>query len=624
MHKFFALISVLWAGLALAAPGPVEGVDGLIVHLRSSPQAATLGGGRRVRPMASRTVQVLSARAGMALEEDRVLALGGHRLRLARRQSLAEAEQLAARLRTQADVLYAEPDYRRYPQRVPVDSRFNDQWYLLDRSAIVGGAGLEPAWNISTGNQVVVAVLDSGTTPHSELQAAWLPGYDFISNSTTARDGNGRDADPSDEGDYTAAGECGSGSEASTSTWHGTAVAGVIGAAGNNGLGTTGIDWAARLLPVRVLGACGGDTSDIVTAMGWAVGEHVDGIPDNPNPAQVLNLSLSGEGGCSFTEQLAISRLRAAGKLVVVSAGNDAGLSANMQAPGNCVGVINVAATNRGGSRASYSSVGSSVTLSAPGGDSALFTVGGIVTTTNMGLTTLSNEGYAEYVGTSFSAPVVSGVIALMRGLDASLSADEVVSILQATAAPFVGNSCTTALCGAGIVDAASAMAEVQLRQATLTPASWSPSVVASAGSTQLFQLSYPVAPGQPALRLGTVGLDGANAANFTVIADSCSGVDLVPGAFCTVQVQASGAGLWNGTFSANLVVAHRDTGRRQWRYPLTLTVTGSSVAPPATGGGGGGGVLSPLALLAVLVLLTTRTRRVRLARAGNVLPPRR
>lgn len=612
MRAILLVIIGLWAGLALAAPRPIDSVDGLIVHLRTAPQAAAVDKARRVGPMAVRTLQALSARAGVTLQADRVLATGGHRLRLPQRQSVATAEQLAARLREQAEVLYAEPDYRRYPQRVPNDTSFDQQWYLLDRSAVIGGAGLEPAWNISTGNRVVVAVLDSGITPHSELNAAWLPGYDFISDSAMARDGNGRDADPSDLGDYTVAGECGSDSEASTSTWHGTAVAGVIGAAGNNGAGTTGIDWAAQILPVRVLGACGGATSDIVDAMNWAAGETVAGAPNNPNPAQVLNLSLSGEGGCSFTEQLAISRLRAAGKLVVVAAGNDPGLSANTQAPGNCTGVINVAATTRGGGRASYSSVGSSVTLSAPGGDDVFFGVGGIYTTTNTGLTTVGNEGYGEFFGTSFSAPVVSGVIALMRGLNANLSADDVVAILQGTAAPFVGSSCTTALCGTGIVDAASALAEVQMRQTTLAPASWTANVVASGTTQQLFTFSNQAAAGQPALRLGAVSIDGAQAANYSVIADSCSDADLVPGAACSVQLQANGAGLWNGNFTANLVLSHRDTPRRQWRYPLTLTVTGSSIAPPvpASGGGGGGGAPAPLTWLGLGSLLWFRRRR--------------
>lgn len=626
MRAILLVMAWLWAGLALAASGPVERVDGLIVHLRTAPQAAVQGAGRRLGPLAARTLQALSVRAGMTLREGRALAVGGHRLRLPLRQTVAEAEQLAAQLRAQPDVLYAEPDYRRYPQRVPNDTSFDKQWYLLDRSVVVGGAGLEPAWNISTGNRAVVAVLDSGTTPHSELQAAWLPGYDFISDNTKARDGNGRDADPTDEGDYTVAGECNTGSNASASTWHGTAVAGVIGAAGHNGAGTTGIDWAARVLSVRVLGACGGDTSDIVDAMLWAAGEHVDGVPDNPNPAQVLNLSLSGEGGCSFTEQVAISRLRAAGKLAVVAAGNDPGLSANMQAPGNCTGVINVAATGRGGGRASYSSVGSSVTLSAPGGDGAL-TVGGIFTTTNTGQTTVANEGFDDYMGTSFSAPVVSGVIALMRGLNANLSADEVVGILQTTAAPFVDSSCTTALCGAGIVDAATALAEVQMRQTALAPSSWTAAVIASATTQQLFSFSNQADSSQPTLRLGAVGLDGANAGNFTVLADTCSGADLVPGASCSVQVQASGVGLWNGSFSANLVLSHRDTPRRQWRYPLTLNVTGSSIAPPPppppARGGGGGGALAPLLWLGLGTLLTTRTRREPPACAGS-LPPRR
>src|SRR5439155_26204113 len=160
----------------------------------------------------------------------------------------------------------------------------------------------EGAWDTTSGAGVTVAVLDTGITPHSDLTGNVIAGYDFISDPPTARDGDGRDPNPNDEGDWFNAGECGS-TTPETSSWHGTHVAGTIGALTDNGVGVAGIARNARIEPVRVLGKCGGFTSDIADAITWASGGRVSRVPRNPNPAKVINMSLGGSGACGRTFQ---------------------------------------------------------------------------------------------------------------------------------------------------------------------------------------------------------------------------------------------------------------------------------------------------------------------------------
>lgn len=368
--------------------------------------------------------------------------------------SQKEAAEIARRIAANPEILSAEPDRRRYPAAVvPNDPDYSRQWNLFDDA---GGIRMPEGWGITTGSSAVtIALLDTGILEHRDLNPARIEnGYDFISDPDTANDGDGRDPDPTDAGDAVETDECGPGSPAGASSWHGLMVAGIMVAESDNGVDIAGIDFAANLLPVRVLGKCGGLVSDIVDGIRWSAGLPVDGVPDNPSPAKVVNLSLSGEGNCSSSEQRAIDDVVNAGAVVVVAAGNE-NEDVAKKSPANCDNVVVVGATNRSGSRASYANFGEQIDLSAPGGESG------------DGLLTLSNDGRRDAgadivgfsIGTSYTTAQASAVAALMFSLDAGLTPDMIEGLLTRTARIFPDASCTANACGSGILDAAAALA---------------------------------------------------------------------------------------------------------------------------------------------------------------------
>jgi serine protease len=374
------------------------------------------------------------------------------------------------------EVEYAEPDYIKRATFVPNDPSYPAQWHYYEAEGINAPA----AWDITTGSAAIkVGVIDTGITDHPDLAGRWVGGYDFITNVTTANDGNGRDSDPHDPGDWEPANACGPGSPPFNSSWHGTHVAGTIGAASNNGLGVAGINWVSQIVPVRVLGRCGGSTSDIADAMRWAAGLAVAGVPANANPVKVMNLSLGGSGPCGATFQNAINAVNAAGAIVVVAAGNSNANASNFS-PANCIGVVTVAATDRGGNRTFYSNFGSVVEISAPGGETNTNSPSpapqnGVLSTLNTGLTVPASPNYVYYQGTSMAAPHIAGVLSLMVSLDPSLDFTEALQILQSTARDFSpGSTCNTSSCGAGVADAAAALNAI-LNPVTPTPTATGP-----------------------------------------------------------------------------------------------------------------------------------------------------
>ncbi|MFI7575431.1 S8 family peptidase [Micromonospora sp. NPDC049497] len=402
----------------------------------------------------------LGGRFGINLTEVRQLATGAHVVRASGRTT-----GLLRALALRGDVEYAEPDTPMYALSTPNDPSYPQQWHYYEAT---GGINAPTAWDTAAGTGVVVAVLDTGRTAHPDLDANTVAGYDFISTSTNSRDGNGRDANPQDEGDWNATdGECGLGSKAKNSSWHGTHVAGTIAAVSNNGVGVAGVAPNARVQHVRVLGKCGGSTSDIADAIVWASGGSVRGIPANPTPAKVINMSLGGSGACSRTYQSAITSAVRRGATVVVSAGNS-NANASGFSPASCADVVTVGALDREGNRAFYSNYGTAVDVSAPGGEVRRETdpagtkttpENGVLSTMNAGTTTPGSASYTAYMGTSMSAPHVAGIAALMLGKRPTLTPSGVESALKANARAIPG-TCSGG-CGAGLVDAAATVGAV-------------------------------------------------------------------------------------------------------------------------------------------------------------------
>ncbi|MFJ4776837.1 S8 family serine peptidase [Streptomyces sp. NPDC088762] len=447
------------AAPAASVATPAAPVQNLIVGYKASATEASSNTAAAVDAAAK------GKKAGKKTTFDRRLGTGAALVSLGGTTAPAEAANVMAQFKADPDVAYVEPDTRAYAMAVtPNDTEYAKQWDLFEPTA---GMNVPAAWDKSTGSGVTVAVIDTGYVAHSDVAPNVVAGYDFISDSTAARDGNGRDSNPADQGDWSAAGECGTGSTASNSSWHGTHVAGTIAAATNNGKGVAGIAYNAKIQPVRVLGKCGGMTSDIVDAITWASGGSVAGVPANATPAKVINMSLGGSGACGTSYQNAINGAVARGTTVVVAAGNS-NSDASGFSPASCANVVNVASTNRTGDRSFYSNYGSIIDIAAPGGETrrATDTPGtittpenGILSTLNSGTTTPGAEIYKPYQGTSMAAPHVAGLAALLSAAKPTLTPAQIESAIKANARPLAG-TCTGG-CGAGLADAAATVTAV-------------------------------------------------------------------------------------------------------------------------------------------------------------------
>ena len=340
---------------------------------------------------------------------------------------------------------------------VPNDPYFSEQWDMTSRSY---GINATNAWSQSTGKGITVAVIDTGIlTNHPDMEGQLLPGYDFISDAERARDNDGYDADPSDEGDWAEPGVCPSRSGASkgqSSSWHGSHVAGTIAAHTNNNGGVAGVAPDTKIVPIRVLGRCGSTSADTIDAITWASGGEVNGVPVNKNPARIINMSMGGPGTCPRFYQKTINAAVARGAVIVAAAGNE-DQDASKVAPARCENVVTVGASTNNGVRSPFSNYGASVDISAPGGDMDVET--GILSLTDKSTTAPQDSTYATMVGTSQAAPHVAGTIALMLAANPDLKTEEIVTILQDTATTMAG--CDRDSCGAGIVNAASAVSQV-------------------------------------------------------------------------------------------------------------------------------------------------------------------
>ena len=392
---------------------------------------------------------------GLELRPVRSLALGGSNLQLyrsSRPESLDQAATLALvdALRARPDVVSAYPNWILHSFKVPNDEGYPLQWHYE-------AMNLPAAWDVEDGTSrsVRVAVLDTGAVGHPDLIDNLVGGYDFVTDPQSANDGDGRDPDPFDaEGD----------------TYHGTHVAGTIAAQTNNGDGVSGVNWGAKIVPVRVLGVGGGTFTDILDGVAWAAGRSVPDVPANPNPVSVINLSLGGDIGqpCPDEVNQFFESLAAEGTIVVAAAGNENVDAANT-IPASCSGLITVGATGPLNTRAPYSNYGAAVDVMATGGDSNFsFTADGREYPAGVLSTIAEQDGnrlvasYAFYDGTSMASPHIAGIVALMLAKNPGLSFNEVLTRLQGAATPLTAEACerpSGADCGAGLVDAAAALA---------------------------------------------------------------------------------------------------------------------------------------------------------------------
>jgi serine protease len=387
----------------------------------------------------STVTQLVSQATGQALTHMGSTGTGAQIFVLEENLPLEDVQGIAHEIEASPTVEYAEPDKRFFPFYTPSDPRYSEQWHYYEPTA---GVRLPEAWDTTTGEDIIVAVIDSGYTDHADLvDNLQLPGMDLIEDTSISNDGNGRDQDAHDPGDWSPM--CGW----NESSWHGTHTAGTVAATGDNGIGVIGVAFNARVLPVRVLGTCGGWLSDIADGIIWAAGGNLSGVPANQTPAQVLNLSIGGySNNCSRYMQDAIDTARQLNSTLIVAAGND-NRNASGTVPANCQGVITVAATDRNGDRANFSNYGSVVDIAAPGVE--------VLSTLNTGSTTPESDTYVYYDGTSMATPHVSGVAALLYAIKPEITPSEVEQTLKNTARSFPG---TCYGCGDGLLDAAAAV----------------------------------------------------------------------------------------------------------------------------------------------------------------------
>ncbi len=637
-----ALVLLMSTGLAQAAEKTIQRVAGI----RAAAADVDDDGNARV---------IVKYRQGSSLAQSRQGAQRlGRQLQLtlqdghvlgARSQSLRArdmgAKALAARLAADPDVEWAVPVRRKTVQAVlPNDPLFADnqvsttpvvgQWYLRAPDAtLVSAVNAVGAWAITLGSaNITVAVLDTGVRDdHPDLAGKLHPGYDFVRAGAAANDGDGRDADANDPGDWsTATDSCG----ASNSSWHGTQVAGLIGAATDNGIGIAGTARNTMVLPVRVLGRCGGFDDDIIAGMRWAGGlanaagctaASAVAADCNPHPARVLNLSLGSSGTCSPAYQQAFAELNAAGVVVVVASGNDAGRAVNE--PANCIGALAVAGVRHAGTKVGYSNLGPQIAVAAPAGNcvnlngNCLYP---LVTTLNAGTTTpgasVYSSGSDPSLGTSFATPIVAASAALMLAVDGALTPAQVKSTLQGTARAFPSTGaqepgtvacrapdttdqiecyCTTSTCGAGLLDAAAAVAAVQAAPTAVisvsTAAPTAGTAVSLSGSGSSASSGRTITGYQWALTSGAglASFVGATDGNAASLATSAAG---------TVVVQLTVTDSTGAVRSSSQTITVAAA-------PVVV-VTPPTPTTPSSGGGGGGAVGGGwlLGLLAAVLLL--------------------
>ena len=414
------------------------------------------------------------------------------------------------------------------------------------------------------------------------------------------------------------------------SSWHGTSTASLVGAATNNSIGMAGTAPGVRVLPLRVLGKCFGRDSDIQAAMRYAADIAVDGVPANPTPAKVINLSLGGNEACSAAYQATVDEVLARGVVVVAAAGNSAGEPVG--SPASCNGVLAVAAVRHAGTKVGFSDLGAQIAIAAPGGNCV--NIGAnqpclypILAALNSGFTVPQNsvwsDSYDITVGTSFAAPLVAGVVGLMFSHQPMLTVAQVRTALQATARPFPSTGADNGpgdptpvtncvapragvqqpqcycpnpgaasypLCGAGMLDAGAAL---NAAGATLAAIDSAPAAPVAGTSVTLNSSRSLAAPGTTIVAWNWSIVSGGGIVSAFSSSTNAATAALTPTAAGTAVVRLSVTDSAGGSATTT----------------HTLVVSAAPSSPPPGNGGGGGGALSGLwlALLALAVAALAR-----------------
>jgi serine protease len=606
----------------------------------------------------SARVRGLATRVGKRLAAGRMVGGGMSVVQLEQALPAADVGALLSALRADPDVEFAEPDRRMKIQAVtPNDPLFSGQWYLQsDQPAAIRANG---AWEVTRGGSspavasVVVAVLDTGVRlDHPDLQGKLLQGYDFVSgtassNFAVANDGNGWDTDPTDPGDFISASDlsstvfknnkCGGGvnqDQPTPSTWHGTRVSGMLAANTDNAVGIAGAGFNIRVLPVRVLGKCGGFESDVIAGMYWAAGlvipppllQQTD-LPNNATPAQVINMSLGADGACGAGYATAVRDITAHGVLVVASAGNE---GQAVGTPASCAGALAVAGVRHIGTKVGYSNLGPEVGIAAPAGncvnvgpnEPCLFSLDTITNDggTAPGANAYTNRFSTATFGTSFASPLAAATAGLMKAVHPALTPAMLISRIRSSARAFPTSSdstpqppscqlptiaalqaaeciCTTAVCGAGLLNAEGAV-NTALRPAVFAEFN---GVLAAGRSVSLDGSRTSVAQGRSIASFAWTVVSTSNGATVPSVANSNL-------AIANVTLPTQGTVVFRLTVTDN--VGASDFAE------LTATVAGvagtggSTSPPPATSSGGGGTMQFWLLLLGATLLASQYVKR--------------
>jgi len=622
----------------------------IIVKLRAVNAAPLPAASARAR------VEDLATRAGLALQGARSITDRLHVVQVATGEPGGTPEELLAKLRADPEVQYAEVDQRRYVHSTPNDTLYSEQWYLMPSSAVTPSAiDAQTAWNTTTGpTGLVIADIDTGVRfEHPDLLSVanggrLLPGHCFIHDAFVANNNSCPGADASDPGDWVTGAdlskaECSNQTQPQVSSWHGTRVAGMLGALTNNALGIAGVTWNPLILPVRALGVCGGSDSDIISGMLWAAGITVSGAPTNSTPARIINLSLGGTGACPQSYQDAIEQITALGVLIVASAGNEGG---PLDTPANCPGVAGVAGLRHAGTKVGFSSLGPAVALGAPAGncvntganEPCLYT---LTTATNLGTTSPGTNDYTGYyycdpstgsnvncqiganqyrtynLGTSFAAPQVAGIGALMLAVNIKLNSCQLIERLQQGALPYpqmsVGESPQPPMChvpaGASDVQDTECICTLDGRTCGAGMASASGALAQALRPIAAVTLPAAVTAGQS---LQLKGDGSAAATNHTLTAfgwSNAGGVTLTVqnASSATATVTPPACGLATLAFTVTDDAGRQDTAR------VIVSPSSVSSAAPATAGQAACSVAPPAVQVAVCpasqILATSSTQ---------------